>query len=341
MPYARPNTRRSMRTLRPRYTDTRGRVTATKSKQAKARANAVAKARKAPVKQVVKNALAIRRLNTFQWGPMQKSLSVAWNQVPLQNHPLCFHLNNCHVGNKGPHVYRFEGGVVSKGVFSELAQPGYGQMFDDDGLNVPNGPIMNLIGCKLQFQVRADSSVRHVEFHIVRQKKINTQFFRQSDADNFLPNCLGAFRELAGPFAYNRIDKRYFEVIAHRKIYINSKGTVTPADIAAGHQYTAEATTPNKKFLNMYLRFNKVQKQLESSINEENNSDNLTHDATGEHGNVNIDVASNWSYDNIHPLANMFCIISTDDNQNYASVITGDAVKVDIIRSMFWRDKIM
>jgi len=48
-----------------------------------------------------------------------------------------------------------------------------------------------------------------------------------------------------------------------------------------------------------------------------------------------------YNYDNQHPLSNIWCLISTDDETAVASVITGDAVSVEIIRTCIWRDPII
>ena len=46
-----------------------------------------------------------------------------------------------------------------------------------------------------------------------------------------------------------------------------------------------------------------------------------------------------WAFDNQHPLNNVWCVISTDDESTLGATFTGDAVGVQIIRKLTWQDK--
>jgi hypothetical protein len=47
---------------------------------------------------------------------------------------------------------------------------------------------------------------------------------------------------------------------------------------------------------------------------------------------------SSWSFDNQYPTSNIFCVISSDDQTGFLSVVTGDSVSVRIIRGVTWQD---
>jgi hypothetical protein len=210
----------------------------------------------------------------------------------------------------------------------------YGGLADWD---IPNGPWMKFVGAQLKFNVQCLSANRHVTVHVIRQKKLASSFYLQQSAMNYMPNTAFRFKDLAG-FTANSIDKRYFEVVAMKKLFFNSKGETSAADTAQGHQYTNFPTTRGERTFTMNLRINSAQKQLHASMNQDTGDDDLDINVTTHHPNVGGDPQGSWTYDNIHPLKNYWVIISSDDPQNYGSIVTGDATRVDIIRRNFWRD---
>jgi hypothetical protein len=52
-------------------------------------------------------------------------------------------------------------------------------------------------------------------------------------------------------------------------------------------------------------------------------------------GNLGL---GNYAFNNIHPLSNVWCVISCDDTASMTDVFTGDECKVSMIRECCWRD---
>lgn len=67
------------------------------------------------------------------------------------------------------------------------------------------------------------------------------------------------------------------------------------------------------------------------NIHENPNAEQSEHDGTP-HGSA-------WGHNNQHPLSNIWCILSTDD-ETAISPGTGDNVSVKIIRKLTWQDSL-
>lgn len=81
---------------------------------------------------------------------------------------------------------------------------------------------------------------------------------------------------------------------------------------------------------------NKVIKQIDASTREDGNMA----DEVGLDGDDSSTGVGSYNYDNVHPLANLWCIISCDDQSSVLDSVTGDQVAVEIIRTCVWRDPV-
>jgi hypothetical protein len=214
------------------------------------------------------------------------------------------------------------GNVVQTGHhFAKYSDPsGYNEEMGEYVFNPPTF----LVGVDLQFRFHGLVDQTHLTIHIIRQKKMVTSFYDQAHTSNFLPNTLDKLDQIAG-FSVHELDRKVFEVIQSRKVYINSKGEANVADLA-NNTYTSQPTTRSTVHKHMYIPFNKTLKPCDPS----------TYDETGlrmyKHGDP-------FKYDKMHPLANVWCLISCDDQSALGTNIgLGDGVHVEIIRKCIWRD---
>jgi len=253
-----------------------------------------------------------------------------------KNHPVCFHLNNTFWGGAGPHLWRKNGvGVIAP--FNEFTR-GTLYMDDNDADNWMNSPNPMVRSVKLDFEFYGHVANTHILIQIVRQKRIDTDYFRISNdrsEDMFMPQSLSKMNDMAG-FASNRLDPKSFEIVTQKKVYINSKGTSNAIDLAQD-RLTAYPTTGSRKLCSLYVPINKVFKQLVPTHNQ----------YTGTNDSINVstshshDTHGSFSFENQHPLAAYWCIISTDDTAGITDILTNDTVRFNLMRKNTWQDQIV
>jgi hypothetical protein len=285
-------------------------------------------------KAIKSNARAITKLRKQMYGPVQTQSSVSDGTLTVvADSPILFQVNNPMSGPQGAIIMRATGGGVrNMGHFTGSA--GYGWNADD-AAHVPNGPKLLLKSAmfKFKFQGFVDNTKIRIDF--IRQKStISGDAWNPLGADQFLPHTSYAFRQLCG-FTSNYIDRSKYEVITTKHLYMNSRGSANPADVLQDRN-TTDATTSNIRYCNVYLKLNKVCKQLDSSVTEDNGNDDPLLDAHNDDGVLS---KNSYDYTNQHPLSNIWCFISTDDQTAFGSIVDGDSVKVDIIRKLVWRDR--
>lgn len=300
------------------------------SAQKAARAAQVAR-RRAPVKAAVrsrvsKNSRAIKKLELKQRGPRQQQISF-W-ECPsgvhvIHDSPFLFHVNDPIAGDKSPQMYHINnlGNVTTmSGRFAKFDDDqGYHQKQGDAAFNPP----VYLTGVKLEFEVKGFCDNTRVRIDIIRQKKLGTPFFIPQSTGNFLPHRLDKLKGIAG-FHPNELNREFFEVMATRKLFFNSKGSANLADTTADRN-TLDATTTNVKYTSIYVPVKKELKPMEHS----------TYEGTGL---AAFDDTQPFHWEKMYPTHNIWCLISTDDQTDFASVVTGDAITVNIIRKCYWRD---
>lgn len=340
MAYGPPQNRKSSVTFR---SGTRQRATAASTLQKYARAKAAAKARTiTPAKTrqlntqaVLSNARAIKKLQFNQWGRIQSQTSSTQGQVVLASSPVLFHVTNPMCNHHGPYLWHMAltGASPTDKNFQLYQAPGSIGMSENDETVFPNGPVMKMLSATFQFKFTGYVDDTRIRVDFFRQKRLDTDFYTQNSPDQFLPQTLEAFKNLAG-FNPNQIDRAKFEILTTKYLYLNSKGSANLLDHGQDRN-TTDATTPPSKYCTVHLKLNKLLKMLRPPHLEEfgqevpQGEDSTTHHPHG----------SMWCYDNQHPLSNIWCLISTDDETAIASAATGDAVTVEIIRKITFQDK--
>lgn len=312
-----------------------------------ARAATVAKARQKLAtttgrKTAIKaNTRAIGALRQQLYGPLQTQRSHSESGFyVVASRPVLFQVNNPECGAKGASILREtdSGDFVSRIMgFNKASYSSSLPFYDKEEDNVVNGPRLLLKQVELQFKVHGFVDDTRVRIDVIRQKKVvNKNHWNYHDAnEHFMPHMAKGFKDLAG-FSANEIDRKYFEVLATRHLYLNSKGSSNFVDTTAGN-ITTEATTAPTKYCKIDLKFpkgGKVCRQLTSSLNQTTGNDATDQDIEVEE----VDAKGSYSWQNQHPLANVWCIISSDDGTAFGSIIDGDAVEVEILRKCVWRD---
>lgn len=289
--------------------------------------------KKAPVKKALvianKNARAIASMKKKQLGPPQLQIST-WDapvgQHVLAGSPWLFQVNDPDTGNDGPRVYH----INTLGSSVPFAQPF--QLYS--GSNTYNSeyskhkfnPPIYLAGVNLEFELSGYMDNTNVRIDIIRQKTVGTTFWQSSSSTNYLPQTLTRLKNIAG-FGPESINTKVFEIIKTKRVFFNSKATANVVDTAQDRN-TTQTSTSNIKHCNVWVPYGKMLKTLDTQA--------IPEDA----GNMGIDIHQNtpFHYQKQNPLSVIWCLISTDDQTDIASVVTGDALSVRMVRKCYWRD---
>lgn len=322
------------------------RVNRYRTSQRAARKKKVATAR-ATVKtnrtMVKKNTLAIKKLKFNQWGTIQSQRSTMLEDVGITSGgPLLFLVNNPLMKQQGPYIWGVQPGnqPAATGHRFQPYQPDNDFMENHaEPLHRPNGSKIMLRYATFQFEFTGFVDATHVRVDFIRQKKTATSWWNPEYRNCFLPMTLPQFKHIAG-FGPNEIDRTLFDVIATRRIYMNSKGRSNASDTLQD-RITTEATTTGIRHCRVSLKLNKVLKQLTPSMDQGAGGDyeGINENSEGNE-DENVDThphKSAWSHDNQHPLSNIWCLISTDDGTPF----DGDSVRVKILRKLTWQDHIV
>jgi hypothetical protein len=305
---------------------------------AKARGLATTKGRKTAI---TANRRAIEQLRVNMYGPLQTQRSHSESGFyVVASRPVLFQVNNPECGAKGASILREteNGDFVSRIMgFTKASYSSGLPFYDKEEDNVVNGPKLLLKQVELQFKVHGFLDDTRVRIDVIRQKKVvNKNHWNYHDAnEHFMPHMAKGLKGIAG-FSSNEIDSRFFEILATRHLYFNSKGSSNVLD-TANSEITTEATTPPTKYCKIDLRFpkgGKVCKQLTSSVDQTSGNDATDQDIETEE----VDAKGSYSWQNQHPLSNIWCLISSDDGTAFGSLVDGDAVEVQILRKCVWRD---
>lgn len=289
-------------------------------------------------RQIARIGRKLTTLRNNQYGHYQTQTSRIGPLNVVSNSPVALHINNCNSGAHGPtpHSIDLLGSVYATNDLFQIYQ-GEGAVMgdyqDDDVANMCNGPMMRLNWAIFDLKFSGFVDDCKIRIDIIRQKKYVADFWREDKSHQFLPNTLQSFKNLAG-FTENRIDTSTFEIIKTKRLYLNSRGSQNVADLTQDRN-TTEATTAPSRQCRIALRMNKVYKQLDSSIHQDSNAEVSN---TGSAGLTNH--PGSWRHTNLSPLANVWMIISCDDDRSLEDLVGGDNVSVEIIRRMTWQDKI-
>lgn len=273
---------------------------------------------------IARNARAITKLKKDVLGPIQRQVSTfdsAGGYHILANHPFLFQVNDPGYAAGGPKMFHLDalGSQSAIGNFALFNDNGYNE---EDHSHVFNNEVY-LVGVDLQFEFSGFLDNTHIRVDIIRQKKHCASFWSQTTGNNYLPQTLNKFKQIAG-FSAHEINRDMFEVQQTRRIYINSKGSSNTADTAQDRN-TADPTTAPVKHCHIYVPYKKTLRLVGDHSREPL-------------GNVMPSSSHLYEWGNQHPLANVWCLISSDDYTDLASLVTGDAVSVKIIRKCIWRD---
>ena len=139
----------------------------------KNRAAAVAKARKAPVRAIVKNARAIKKLKNDMFGPIQTQITQMQSPMyPTANSPIFFHVNNPGHANHGPYVHWVNGNSIhADKQFTLYQEPSQYPFTNRNEEVVPNGPKLKLLYADFQFRFSGFVPDTRIRIDFVRQKK--------------------------------------------------------------------------------------------------------------------------------------------------------------------------
>lgn len=289
---------------------------------------------------IKRNTTAIRKLKDEMFGPLQRNISTTETDVTLhRDHPVLFLVSNPDSGYaKGPSLITTPATGSTMSALTHF-NPYHGEgaangdFLDDDHDHIANGPKLKLISVDLDFQFAGFVPNTRVRVDIIRQKRMNTAFWRDETSKNFLPYTLQSLRNICG-HTPNEIPRKDFQILATKHVWLNSREEISFTDASTGEEETTAPTTARTKRCHIYLRLNKVFKQLDVSTAELNQMEENVTGGRGVGG-----TSGGYHFTNIHPLANIWCLISTDHTFNVAEVIDGQhAVKCSIVRKCTWRD---
>lgn len=308
------------------------------ARQGKARAYVAKATGGSAAARVLRNTRAISDLREKLYGPLQVQRSLGDEFTVVASKPVCFQINNPGYGQFGPAILRHAGalgGVERIGGFEKsTGMPFHAK--DEDHL--PNGPTLLLKSVHLQFKFEGYVDNTKIRIDVIRQKKaIDGDIWNPNTGDQtFMPHILNGLENLAG-FTANEIDTSLFQVLATKHLFMNSKATSNFEDLAQDRP-TTRPTTSNIAYCDLDLKLDKVCKQLLPSLDEKSGIDTADQnfDAHDEDG---AESKGPYAYDNQHPLSNIWCLVSTDDQTALTALVDGDSVRCHVIRKCVWRDR--
>lgn len=292
-------------------------------------------------KAILSNSRKIQSLQKQQWGPIQqcRTYTDLGNKITA-NSPWCFHVTcPTFTNTTSPHIYHRN----ALGVASSIGQFKLhtGPMNSEDADRTPNLPCF-LKSVMLEFEFSGFVDDTHIRIDVIRQKnpsRADYYLHSNSVADNLLPKALDKFTNLAG-FTLDRLDRSAFEVVATKKLYMNSRPknptlqdvTQTVLGAIVNDNYpTTPATTPPVKRTKIYVPINKKLRPLDHQEYQNGTTDTYM-SFTG------VEDRGVFSYANQAPRDQLWCVISTSDKTALDSAFTGDAVECNIHRTVTWRD---
>ena len=303
------------------------------------------------------NSLAIAKLRKQMYGPIQSMSSLTDHEIPLRfNQPWGFQINNPHAnGSFGPNWWC----CGTDGIMQTIGHYGFNPVlphqhgYKAEWDNRCSGPKALLVSCDLHFRFHGFVKNTNIRAMIVSQKsggaydtwgRLNPATVvgagNAHGTPMWLPNCIGEFRGLAG-WGPQFIDRKRYQVIADRRVFMNSKGVASEnlgsldtANVTAANAVTP-ATTTHVKYLRLNLKLNKPIKQLQPALDFDNGDDVINADFTQAHGASQE--AGGWEFGNQHPAANLWCIVDTDESPGEFG---NSHVRMDVQRRMTWRDRV-
>ncbi|AXH73277.1 MAG: putative capsid protein [Cressdnaviricota sp.] len=304
-------------------------------------------------KLVNSNAKAIASLKESKYGPLQKNYSkmprisgTGGSVHVTENYPACLHLNQLYSGQTDePPVKWIQANTQIIGdhapvmddytLINHPFQPMYPLMKDlSEGMPKPNGSEVLWKSTTLKFHFTGWVPETYADIYIVQQKTAKslpdpwrTTTAVNPHADTYLPYVLPQWRGIGSkPMTGNWIDKSQYNIIQHKKLFLDSVSEIPPAgffqntadniidsvyDGGLGHgrnpASTKVASTHADRFVSMTITPNMLMKQLKYT--HEDGVDNLNFNANAAESKT----VGPWSYDNIDPKQNIWAIVTCSD----------------------------
>lgn len=288
-------------------------------------------------KKIKSNAKEIKKLKYDKYGILQICTSRVNNTFHIsKTMPVVFHVSNPDTGTHGPSIYQEWLGSV--GDNNRKFTKDTSVFNDNELLNHPNGSEVMMRYALFHIKFSGFLQDCRIRIDIIRQKKLDSDFYNQNEGKQFLPDSMHGLADLAG-FTANRINRDTFQVLQTKYLYLNSMGQKNVLDAALGggpDENTIQGSTSTSTQCKIFVPINKLLKQLRPTV------DQLTRveDPDVSQSDTLVPNGASWSYDNQHPLANIWCLISTDDDNALTDGVTGEMVTVDIIRRVAWQDPV-
>ena len=218
--------------------------------------------------------------------------------------------------------------------------------FEQEGMsrwganNLPNGPYLKMAYAEYEFKFKGFVSDCRIRIDFVQQRGLKNDWFNQNKKDMFMPQMLHGFRGICG-WGLNDIDPKAYKIIKTKRVYIDAAPSNTIADNMAGAgddqaNNTVDSTTVPTKYCKVRIPLNQVLRQLVPSTQQDdgNEKEDQAMDDTKKPG------GGNYAYDNLNPLQNIWCVISTDDENGLTDGLTQSTVRVEVLRKLCWRDPV-
>ena len=289
------------------------------------------------------------------------------------DYPACLHLNPLYCGQSGePPIKWIQSNTVILGsqqpvmddytLVNHPFQPQRSIMTDNTDFQPrPDGNNVLWKSTTLKFEFNAWCPETYVDIYIVQQK-VGKKLPDPWDTDvntvtphghQYLPYTLPQWRNIGSkPMSGNWIDHSQYRVIKHKKIYIDSVGDTPPVGLfhntadtvldsasatlgidSRGSHSTKGATTNALKHCSITIYPNMVMKQLKSAAISTTGEDDLNFNANT-HEDKTI---GPWSYDNLDPRQNIWCIVTTSD-PGHDQLNDSHKVRFRCERINTWRD---
>jgi len=220
----------------------------------------------------------------------------------------------------------------------------------------PNGAELLWKSTTLKFHFTAWVPETYADIYIVQQKvgKEVADPWRSAatnitnwHASTYLPYTLPQWRKIGSkPMSGNWIDKSKYNIIQHKKLFLDSVAEIPPVGIIhdtadniidsissqarAAHASRA-ATTHADRFVTMTINPNMLMKQIKYA--HDDGVDDLSFDANPQETKT----IGPWSYDNIDPKQNIWAIVTTSD-PGHDQLDASHKVQFTCHRINEWRD---
>jgi hypothetical protein len=283
-------------------------------------------------------------------------------------YPAALHLNSLYCGQQ------FE--PPSKWIQANTTFPGFETPVMDDYAQVnhpflpldplmkdqsqgqprPSGQELLWKSTTLKFHFNAWVPETYADIYIVQQKTIRdipdpwrtTVTTSNDHGTSYLPYTLPQWKDIGSkPMSTNWIDRKQYKIIKHRRLFLDSMSEQPPygiihqtadnlADlVGGGHEHSAShtkpATTHADRFCSITIRPNMVVKCLKYSQQE---AQAMSFDANP----AETKTIGPYSYDNIDPKQNIWCIVTTSDT-GHDQLAPEHAVRFSCMKTNVWRDR--